>query len=156
MVDFDRFGAALVDKEPLTAGKSSDRGDSPDTDVMTLDGPSGQDKGLGKTESLPGMTASPAGCSHDNAANPVTKGDPGPRCRGTGCRSWLSPGKGHAPGMTSFGVVSSEAVPPETGKPVGLTRRSLHLCLIADQGNGQGCHRRDAPARCAIVGQYRL
>jgi hypothetical protein len=47
-------------------------------------------------------------------------------------------------------MVSFEAAPFEL--------RSLLLHPVADQGNGQGnyqgCHRRDAPAGCAIVRQY--
>ncbi len=60
------------------------------------------------------------------------------------------------PEATSFGVVSSGAVPLGVGELASLTRRRLHLRPVAAQGNGQGCHWRDAPSRCTIVRQSHL
>ncbi len=54
---------------------------------------------------------------------------------------------GALPEATSFGVVSSGAVPLGVGELASLTRRGLHLRPVADQGNGQGMSlaRRDLP-----------
>ena len=69
-------------------------------------------------------------------------------------------GNGHSPRDASVKAglrgVSSEAVPLDVDRPSSLTRCSLPLRPIADKGNDQGCHCRDTPARCVIVGQYQL
>jgi hypothetical protein len=95
-----------------------------------------------------------AGCSGQPRSAKATTD---PRCRDTGCGSWLAGSdRGRSPGIGAVRGGQLRGRPPGLGEPATLTRRSLHLRPSADQGKGPGSHGRDAPARRAIVRQDHL